>query len=224
MQFIKKKWLFLLVSILAVLPLISLIGLLEISFSLGSFPNISFSYPKGIMETELFKEGDLTTLWFPIHLTGEWAIRWLTFSLICTPLHLLTGIKQFQKVRKITGIFAFGYSLLHILLFIAHKNLIAVFEELNFIIGLISFLIMLPLALTSTKKSHKRLKNIWKKIHRWAYLAGILAVLHIVLLEMEWELYAILIMIGFLVRTPIFKTRLLNFHKSKSQNITRKAA
>ena len=173
MKWFKKNWLWLLINLLALLPIINLVSLIETS----GFPKLMVNYPDGLLENPALKGKEITPFWFPIHSTGEWAIRWLTFSLICTPLNILFGWKQILKVRKTTGLWAFTYSLVHVLFFIWERNLLALFEEVKFILGLISFSIMLPLALISNKKSHRPLKKTWVKLHRYAYVAGILAVI-----------------------------------------------
>lgn len=147
-----------------------------------------------------------SSLWFPIHLTGEWAIRWLTASLTITPLMILFGLRKVRRYRKVFGIYAFVYSLFHLLFFIADRNLIAIFEEFNFILGFVSFIIMIPLALTSNKWSLRKLKKAWTSLHKWAYAAGILAVVHVAFLERgSWAPYAVIILIGLLLRLPLIK-------------------
>ena len=214
MKWFKKNWLWLLINLLALLPIINLVSLIETS----GFPKLMVNYPDGLLENPALKGKEITPFWFPIHSTGEWAIKWLTFSLICTPLNILFGWKQILKVRKTTGLWAFTYSLVHVLFFIWERNLLALFEEVKFILGLISFSIMLPLALTSNKKSHRHLKKTWVKLHRYAYVAGILAVIHVILAERGWELYAILISIGFVIRIPSIKKLLVEFRNRNKKH------
>jgi methionine sulfoxide reductase heme-binding subunit len=219
MKWIKKNWLWVIVNILAIIPLIDLMGLLEFNFRSSFLPEITAIFPEGLKENPRFSGKEISEWWFPIHVTGEWAIRWITFSLICTPLNILFKWKRVLGLRKITGLWAFVYSLLHVLFFIADQNIWVIFGEINYILGLISFLIMLPLALTSNKKSHQLMKKAWKKLHRWAYLAGVLAVVHVVVLEKGWELYAILISIGFVIRIPAVKSFFMGFREMKNKMI-----
>jgi len=215
MKWFKRKWLWLFINLLAILPLASLIGLMEISFSTLEF---IVHYPEGLLENPGLKGKDISPFWFPIHLTGEWAIRWLVFSLLCTPLNILFAWKKILKVKKLTGLWAFAYSLIHLLFFISDSGVLATFGELNTILGFVSFLIMLVLALTSNKDSHQWLKKSWKKLHRYVYAAGVLAVFHVVLLNKGWELYGILLGFGFIIRMPVVKTFILKLRRMKNVN------
>jgi len=145
---------------------------------------------------------NISSLWFPIHSTGEWGIRWLVFSLPCTPLNIL-------KVKKVNRTLCFCLCIGSYPVFVGDRGVLATFEELNYILGLVSFLIMLILALTSNKDSHQQLKKNWKKLHRFAYAGGVLALFHVLLLGKGWKLYGILLGIGFLDRIPVVKTFLL---------------
>ncbi|NEW84086.1 MAG: hypothetical protein GZ094_17195, partial [Mariniphaga sp.] len=138
--------------------------------------------------------------------TGEWAIRWLVAILSLTPIAILTGIKSRLHVRQAIGVTAFIYAFLHLLFFCIDKGFMETFKEFGNIMGLLATLVMLVLAITSNKRSMKFMRKSWKKLHRLAYLAGILAILHLVLLEHgDWAPYAILLTIGFLVRTAFIK-------------------
>ena len=80
------------------------------------------------------------------------------------------------------------------------------FKETGFVLGLTATLVMLVLAITSNRRSMKFLRKKWKKLHRLAYLAGLLAILHVVLLEHgDWAPYAIILAIGFLLRLTFIK-------------------
>jgi len=150
--------------------------------------------------------------------TGEWAIRWLVAILSLTPISIITGIKSRLHVRQAIGITAFIYAFAHLLFFCIDKGLMETFKELGNILGLTATIIMLVLAITSNKQSMKFMRKSWKKIHRFAYLAGFLAILHMVLLEHgDWAPYAILLIIGFLVRIRIIKGVISNFRISKKK-------
>ena len=215
MKWLKRKGLWVIINILAVMPLVMLFGLINFDFSTTGLPEVTFQYPEGLQESQMFKEKQPSPWWFPIHATGEWAIRWLTISLLCTPLNILFGWRGILKLKKTTGLWAFGYSALHLLLFTADKKFISIFDEVNYIFGLIAFSIMAALAITSNKKSHRLLKKAWKKMHRIVYPAAILAVLHVVLLERGWELYAVLIGLGFLIRTTKFQSVMINLRQRR---------
>lgn len=118
--------------------------------------------------------------------TGSAAILMLILSLACTPANTLFGFKQALPARKPLGLYAFLYVCLHLLNFIGIDygfSVRAFFDDAllqkrYMIVGFAAFLILLPLALTSTKGAMKRLGRNWKRLHQLVYVAAILAVLH----------------------------------------------
>jgi sulfoxide reductase heme-binding subunit YedZ len=147
--------------------------------------------------------------------TGRTAIILLMLSLACTPLNTLFGFRQALTVRKSLGLWAFAYAVLHLLNFLAldyafDLNFIlqdAALEKPYIIAGLLSLLILLPLAVTSTRGWMKRLGRNWKRLHKLAYAAGVLAVLHFLWQAKaaeRWEplLYGLLLGLLLLVRVP----------------------
>ena len=121
--------------------------------------------------------------------TGKAAIILLILSLAITPLNTVFGWKQLQPLRRIFGVYAFMYVAFHLTIFVyldygLSWPLIqeAIFEKRYALVGFSSFLILLPLAITSTRWSMKKLGKKWTSLHKWVYLAGILAVLHYILL------------------------------------------
>lgn len=119
--------------------------------------------------------------------TGKAALVLLVLSLAATPINTLFGFREAIKVRRALGLYAFMYAGLHLLIFIGldygfDPGLIreAIFEKRYALAGLATFALLLPLALTSTKGWKKRLGKNWKRLHKFAYLAGGLAVVHFV--------------------------------------------
>lgn len=117
--------------------------------------------------------------------TGIAALSLLLLSLACTPLNLLLGWKWAVALRKPLGLYSFLYVCLHLLIFVAldyglDPGLIgqAIAEKRFVLAGLASFLLLLPLALTSTKVAQRRLGRWWRRLHSLIYPAAILAVLH----------------------------------------------
>ncbi len=117
--------------------------------------------------------------------TGQAAILWLLFSLACTPLQSLTGWKFAAQARRPLGLYAFFYAALHFLTFavldygLDFRQMTAVLVEKRFIIaGSVALLVLLILALTSNRTAMRQLGRGWKRLHRLAYAAGALAVLH----------------------------------------------
>jgi len=121
------------------------------------------------------------------HLTGEWALRLLLACLAVTPLRRLFGWRGLAPFRRTLGLLAFGYALLHFAIYVAldlgfdFATLAEdVGERLYITAGFAAFLLLLPLAITSTRGWQRRLGRRWLKLHRVVYAAGALAVLHFI--------------------------------------------
>jgi len=123
---------------------------------------------------------------FVTRTTGMLTLVFLVLSLAVTPLRKVTGAHQIVKLRRMLGLFAFFYGSLHLMTYVAFdrffnlKTVPADVLKRPFIaIGMTAFVLMIPLAVTSTTKMVKRLggKN-WGRLHRIVYLAGIAGVLH----------------------------------------------
>ena len=217
MNWIKNNWGWLTTIIIGVLPFIGILQLINIDFS-GNGQWIS-------METitiPAHRTGDMPREISGAHasvkLTGEWAIRWLVIVLSLTPFSILTGKKPGLYVRQAAGITAFTYALFHFIFFCIDRGLLETFGEIGFILGLIATVIMLMLAITSNKRSMKFLRKTWKKIHRLAYVAGILAIIHVVLLDHgDWIPYAVILIIGFLLRVSFIKQTVLKLRIRKAK-------
>lgn len=117
--------------------------------------------------------------------TGLWAIRCLLLCLAMTPLRRLSGRSFWGRYRRMLGLFALFYAVLHVgsyvfLLFGARWSELA--TELTkrpyIIVGALALLMMLPLGLTSTRGMQRRLKHRWIRLHRLIYPLAILALLH----------------------------------------------
>jgi sulfoxide reductase heme-binding subunit YedZ len=160
-QSLRKRWLWLAVNIGAALPLI---------WTLWDF-----------------KQGKLID---PINAftgrSGQSAIILLLLSLAVTPLVTLTGYRPLIGVRKSLGLWAFTYAILHLYVFAGLdygfslqyilKDGLA--QKRYILVGAAALLILLPLAITSTRGWMRRLGGNWKRLHKWVYAAGVLAVLH----------------------------------------------
>lgn len=117
--------------------------------------------------------------------TGLWALRLLLASLAVTPLQRLTGWRWPIRWRRQLGLFAFFYACLHLAVYAVFDrslDLAAVWEDIverPFItVGALAFLLLVPLAATSTRGAVRRLGPRWQQLHRLVYLAAGLAVLH----------------------------------------------
>jgi methionine sulfoxide reductase heme-binding subunit len=116
---------------------------------------------------------------------GRAAILLLSASLSITPLKILTGVRELQKLARPLGLYAFFYVVIHLTLYAGVDYgfdlslLVPDAADKKYIfIGLAAFLILLALAVTSSRWSMKRLGKHWKQLHRLVYAAGVLAVLH----------------------------------------------
>jgi sulfoxide reductase heme-binding subunit YedZ len=117
--------------------------------------------------------------------TGSWALIFLLASLAVTPLRRITGWNELIKLRRMIGLFAFFYASLHFSTYIVLDHFFDFRAIGNDIIkrpyvtaGFIAFVIMVPLALTSSAAMIRRLGKRWQQLHRWVYLAAITAVIH----------------------------------------------
>ena len=116
---------------------------------------------------------------------GWWALTCLVASLAMTPAQRLLGWKGALVLRRPLGLWAFAYGCLHLLAYTGLDQLFSLagiradVAKHPFIwLGLATWLTLLPLALTSTKGWQRRLGPRWKRLHRLAYVAVILGVLH----------------------------------------------
>ena len=117
--------------------------------------------------------------------TGQWGLRLLLLGLAVTPLRRLTGWGWLQRFRRMLGLFAFFYVSLHLLTWIwldkelRLAELAADIVERPYItVGFAAWLLLLPLALTSTAGMMRRLGRNWQRLHRAVYPAAALGVLH----------------------------------------------
>lgn len=119
------------------------------------------------------------------HRTGLWALRLLMATLAITPLRQLSGRAVLIRFRRMLGLYAFFYASLH---FGAYLVLDLggywrqIFEEIvkrpYITVGFAAWLLLLPLAVTSTKGWIRRLGRNWGRLHKLVYAIGVLAVLH----------------------------------------------
>ncbi|MCF7963922.1 MAG: sulfoxide reductase heme-binding subunit YedZ [Methylobacter tundripaludum] len=116
---------------------------------------------------------------------GDWALRFLCIGLALTPIKTITGQGWPIRFRRMMGLFAFFYASLHLLVFIvldlslsweAFKDEVP--KSPYILMGLLTYLLLVPLAATSTQKMQKRLGRSWIKLHRLVYAAGLTALLH----------------------------------------------
>lgn len=119
------------------------------------------------------------------HATGEWALRLLLLGLALTPLRRFTGQAWPIRFRRLVGLYAFFYACLHLAVFLVLDlggYWTQIFEDIvkrpYITVGFAAWLLLVPLALTSTRGWMKRLGRRWAQLHRAVYAIGVLAVLH----------------------------------------------
>lgn len=119
------------------------------------------------------------------HATGDWALRLLLATLAVTPLRRLAGWHWIASQRRTLGLFAFAYVAAHFFTWSVLDNGLdwaSILEDIGkrpFVtVGFSAFVLLIPLALTSTRASIRRLGKRWVKVHRLVYVAAALGVLH----------------------------------------------
>lgn len=122
---------------------------------------------------------------FVIRSFGTWALTLLLITLTITPLRKLTGATWLVQLRRMAGLYAFFYAALHMLSYVwldQWFDWAAIGKDIvkhPFILaGFSSFVLLIPLACTSTNAMMKRLKRNWQKLHYLVYPIAILGVLH----------------------------------------------
>ena len=117
--------------------------------------------------------------------TGKAALVLLVLSLGCTPLNTVFRFRPALKVRRALGLYAFMYAAIHFSIFVGldygfdpQRLLEAVFEKRYALVGFAAGLVLLLLAITSTRGWMRRLGRRWTRLHRLVYLAAVLAIVH----------------------------------------------
>ena len=154
------------------------------------------------------------------HLLGEWALRFLIATLAVTPLRDLTRINLY-RFRRAFGLLTFYYVLFHFLTyFILDRGMnlpviaVDIFKRPYIIVGMIAFLCLIALAVTSNNRSIRAMGSAWGKLHRLVYLIATLGVIHFFMAVKSWPprpfVYAtiIAILLGYrLVRLVVDQRR-----------------
>jgi sulfoxide reductase heme-binding subunit YedZ len=121
-----------------------------------------------------------------IHESGEWAVRLLIVTMAITPLRLAIPRARWTQWlaqnRRGFGVATFCYAALHLAVYIARKQELALIleegTEWDLLTGWLAFAIFLALAVTSNDASLRLLRRLWKKLHRFVYLAALLTFAH----------------------------------------------
>ena len=142
--------------------------------------------PLGLLVWRGF-QGKLTAnpLEFIQHKTGFWALTLIMVTLSITPVRRITGWSRIIQLRRPLGLFAFFYAMLHFLTYLVFDQFFdfnAIIDDIAkrpyITVGFPAFVLLIPLALTSTKGWIRRLGKRWQLVHRLIYVSSTLAVLH----------------------------------------------
>ena len=145
--------------------------------------------PLGKLALETFGVGGLSLGANPIeellHRLGIWGLNFLLITLAITPLRFITGRNWLIRFRRMLGLFAFFYILMHFLVYAGLDQrfdpgtiLEDIVERPYITVGFTALLLLVPLALTSTNGMMRRLGRNWQKLHRLVYPIAILGVWH----------------------------------------------
>ena len=169
-----------------------------------------------------------------IHRLGKWGLNFLLITLTVTPLRKLTGLNWLVRFRRMLGLFAFFYILMH---FLTYAGLDQRFEisvivedivERPYItLGISALLLLLPLAVTSTNGMMRRLGRRWQKLHRLIYLIAGLGVWHFYwqvkedILEPSIYISIVVVLLGYRILARWLRTRATRavFQRSEHEHI-----
>ena len=152
-----------------------------------------------------------------LHELGRWGLKFLLLTLTITPLRRLTGWNWLIGFRRMLGLFAFFYIVLHFLVYAIldqSLDLAAIFEDIikrpYITLGMAGLLMLVPLAVTSTKGMMRRLGKRWQKLHRLVYVIAVVAVWHfywqVKLDTLDASIYALIL--AFLLGMRVYFARI----------------
>jgi len=120
-----------------------------------------------------------------LHVLGRWGLKFLLLTLAITPIRRWAGWNWLLRFRRMLGLFSFFYIFLHFTVYAVLDqglNMAVIIEDVikrpYITLGVTGFLLLIPLAITSTKGMMRRLGRRWQKLHRLVYLAAIVGIWH----------------------------------------------
>lgn len=151
-----------------------------------------------------------------LHELGRWGLKFLILTLAITPLRRWTGWAWLLRFRRMLGLFAYFYALLHFSVYaVLDQGLQAgpIIEDIlkrpYITLGVTALVLMTPLAMTSTRSMMRRLGKRWVKLHRLVYVVAVLGVWHfywqVKLDTLQPLIYAVILAILLAARLPRFK-------------------
>ena len=151
---------------------------------------------------------------------GEWTLIFIFLTLSMSPLKKITNSTIWIRYRRMLGLFVFFYASIHLLSYVGldyrfdfQPIINDVLKKKFVFIGFAAWLLLIPLAITSSNKMMRILKHNWKKIHRLIYVIGIFGVLHFIWLS-KTIFFKPLIFLIILIILLLFR---INFNKSGSK-------
>lgn len=129
------------------------------------------------------------------HYTGDWAIRFLLIALAVTPLRGITGLAVVTRFRRMLGLYAFFYALLHVTNYVALDQFFAwgaiwqdIVKRTYITVGMLAFAILTALAVTSPKAMVKKLGGKrWQRLHKLVYVAAVAAPIHFFMMRKGFQ-------------------------------------
>ena len=119
------------------------------------------------------------------HRTGDWALRILLLTMAITPLRILSGRKSLVRFRRMLGLFCFFYAFLHFSIYLVFDhffNLADIIKDIvkrpYITVGFAAFVLLIPLAVTSTNSMQRKLGKRWKQLHQLVYFVALFGILH----------------------------------------------
>ena len=153
-----------------------------------------------------------------VFFSGSWTFNFLLITLMVTPWVRLTKQSWLMTHRRMLGLFTFSYATLHLLAYFAfliewrwQELGREIIERPYLLAGMLAWLLLIPLTVTSTKNWQRRLKRNWKKLHRLVYVIGGLAAVHYLLqIRSSWfepVLYTLILLLLLALRLAGRKRR-----------------
>ncbi len=152
------------------------------------------------------------------HHTGEWTLRFLILTLAVTPLAKLINNSGLVRYRRMLGLYSFFYASLHFLTYLILDQFFDweliiedIVERPYITVGFTGFVLLIPLAITSTGNMMRKLGKRWKKLHRLIYIIGIAGILHYLWLVkadiLEPVIYGVIYICLMILRLPYLKIK-----------------
>jgi len=148
------------------------------------------------------------------HVTGNWTLRFIIITLAMTPLQKFTKLNFWITYRRMFGLFVFFYASAHMMTYVGidyRFDWSSIGDDIvkkKFIFaGFLAWLLLVPLALTSSKKMIKLLRDKWKKLHKLIYIISLLGIIHylwlVKVVTIEPLIYLIIIVILLTLRVKM---------------------